>query len=199
MIIGVVLAAGAGTRIGYPKVLLTTSRPGETFVQRACSTLRAAGIDDIVVVLAGETVGVVERLQPSVRLLTNPDPSRGQLSSLHVALRELPARAQAIVALPVDVPLVTADTVLALIARWRATRAPIVRPSQAERHGHPVIFDRAVFRDLLDAPLSEGAKPVVRQHASAAGDVACDDEGAFTDVDTIDDYVSLFGRRPGTD
>jgi molybdenum cofactor cytidylyltransferase len=88
----------------------------------------------------------------------------------------------------VDVPLVSADTVRAVIDTYRRTAAPIVRPTSGVRHGHPLLIARSVFAALRAAEPSAGAKPVVRAYASAAGDVAIEDEGAFTDVDTQDDY-----------
>ena len=60
----------------------------------------------------------------------------------------------------VDVPLVRPSTVAAVIEAWRRTRAPIVRPVDGARHGHPVIFDRSVFEDLRSADPAIGAKAV---------------------------------------
>jgi molybdenum cofactor cytidylyltransferase len=93
----------------------------------------------------------------------------------------------------VDVPLVSAATVSAVIDRFRETGAPIVRPVHGPRHGHPVLVSRALFRELWTADRSEGVKPIVRAHVSAAGDVEVDDEGAFTDIDTPEDYARTLG------
>jgi molybdenum cofactor cytidylyltransferase len=82
-------------------------------------------------------------------------------------------------------------TVTAVIDAWRRTRAPIVRPAIGNRHGHPVIFDRAVFEELRTAPLDAGAKSVVRAHEAAIVNVPVDDEGCLRDVDTPADYDAL--------
>ena len=94
----------------------------------------------------------------------------------------------------VDVPLVTAATVEALLAAYRASRAPVVRPARGGRHGHPVIFDRAVFDELRRADLAAGAKTVVQARLDQVLDVPVEDGGAFLDVDTPDDYARAFGR-----
>ncbi len=94
----------------------------------------------------------------------------------------------------VDVPLVRVSTVTAVIAAWREARAPIVRPAIGDRHGHPVIFDRAVFEALRRAPLDAGAKSVVRAHEAEIVNVPVDDEGCVTDVDTPGDYEALRGE-----
>ena len=91
----------------------------------------------------------------------------------------------------VDVPLVRAPTVRAVVDRYRQTHAPIVRPVRGAEHGHPVLIDRSLFDALRHADPGEGAKAVVRAHASATGDVPVDDEGAFADADTPVEYERL--------
>jgi molybdenum cofactor cytidylyltransferase len=91
----------------------------------------------------------------------------------------------------VDVPMVAQTTVAAVIAEWQRTRSPIVRPAIGDRHGHPVIFDRALFDALRRAPVDAGAKSVVRAHEREILNVAVDDEGCLVDVDTPEDYQQL--------
>lgn len=179
-----------------PKALLKAN-DDESFVERACAVLRQAGVFRLRVVVSPDILAAVAGLLPHVDLEVNADPGRGQLSSLQIAIRALPVDTRAAVVLPVDVPLVRTQTVRALIDARAATGPFVVRPSRGGRHGHPVIFDRAVFAELLEAPLAEGAKAVVRKYASRAGDVpVLDDEGAFTDIDTVEDYLRAFNRLP---
>jgi CTP:molybdopterin cytidylyltransferase MocA len=194
VIAGIVLAAGSGTRIGHPKALLIHTG-GECFLTRACDLLRQAGVDEVTAVVTSGIARTAERLGKAARLLINDEPEQGQLSSLQVALAALGPSTEAAVVLPVDVPLVQVRTVRALIAAWSLTHPPVLRPSKGERHGHPVVFDRAVFDELMAADPKAGAKEVVRRY-SAHGDVPVDDEGAFVDVDTEEDYVAAFGRLP---
>jgi molybdenum cofactor cytidylyltransferase len=91
----------------------------------------------------------------------------------------------------VDVPLVRVSTVTAVIAAWRDGRAPIVRPAIGDRHGHPVIFDRAVLDELRLAPIESGAKSVIRAHEHEILNVPVDDEGCVRDVDTPADYEAI--------
>ena len=93
----------------------------------------------------------------------------------------------------VDVPLVSAATVRAVVESYRVTHAPVVRPTSGARHGHPLLLDRSVFAALRAAAPETGAKPIVRAHASPAGDIPIDDEGAFTDIDTPGEYQRLAG------
>ena len=201
MIPGVVLAAGASSRMGgRPKALLPAGRGGATFLERIVSSLRAGGVDDVVIVTGHHHAAVggrAARLRPMVRVVRNPHPERGQLSSLVAALGVVDhPGVRAMLVTLVDLPLISAATVRAVLDAHRRTGAPLVRPGRDGRHGHPVVFDRALFRELRRADPARGAKPVVRAHAAAGCVVAVDDPGAFSDVDTPDDYRRCFGVPP---
>ena len=77
----------------------------------------------------------------------------------------------------------------------------IVRPTRPDGpgHGHPVVFGRALFAALRRADPAPGAKPVVRAHEGEAEDVVVDDAGAFTHIDTPEDYRRAFGAPPPDD
>jgi CTP:molybdopterin cytidylyltransferase MocA len=197
MIAGIVLAAGEGARMGQPKALLETGTPGETFVARACGVLRAAGVDPVVVVTAPHLMEAVRGVVGRARVVENADPSRGQSSSLQIALTVLGTTSpDAVVLLPVDVPLVTVATVRTLLDVWRQLGPPVVRPTRGDVHGHPVVLGRSVLAELAALAPGQAANVVVRRHASAAGDIQIDDDGAFFDVDTAQDYRQAFGRLP---
>ena len=170
---------------------------GGTFLSTLARSLLEGGCAEVVAVVgASERAfrSTVERERLPVRLLRNPDPSRGQLSSLHEALDDLAARApRAIVMAPVDLPLVTPATVRAVIEAWTHSGSSVVRPSRGGRHGHPVLFDARVLAELREADLAIGARAVVRAHATDSCDVEVDDPGAFEDIDTPEDYRRIFG------
>ena len=199
MLCAVILAAGDSTRMGSPKAALLT-RDGTTFVARIVQTLRDARVDDLVIVTGRHhdavvaSIGRNERSTPP-RIVRNPDPSRGQLSSLLTGMDVVVTpETDAVLMTLVDVPLVRVSTVTMVIDTWRRLRAPIVRPAIGDQHGHPVIFDRAVFDELRRAPLDAGAKSVVRAHEHEIVNVPVDDEGCVRDVDTPSDYEALQGE-----
>lgn len=199
MIPAIVLAAGLSTRMGRSKALLAVD-DRDTFLSRIVRTFLAAGIDDVIVVLGHQAERVAEAFMGSnlsARLIVNADYQSGQLSSVVAGLSvvDRPGVAAALVTL-VDVPLVTAATIRAVVERYRQTHAPIVRPTSAGRHGHPVLIDRALFDALRHADPVHGIRPIVRTHASAAGDVPVDDAGAFLDVDTPGEYDAVIRRGP---
>ena len=198
MIPGVVLAGGASSRMGgRPKALLPTGHGDETFLARVVSAMREGGVDDVVVVAGYHLEAIVsasELMAPFVRVLHNPASERGQLSSLLVALEAIDGPGvRAMLVTLVDLPLVSPATVRAVLDGYRRSGAPIVRPARDGRHGHPVLFDRSLFDELRRADPEQGAKPIVRAHAADGLEIEIEDEGAFADVDTPEDYQRVFG------
>ena len=201
MLPAVILAAGDSSRMGSPKALLLTPA-GKPFVVAIAETFAEAGITDIVVVTGRDHERISGTLS-SARLslppfiVRNPDPSRGQLSSLLTGMEAVVSHdTEAVVVTLVDVPLLLPETVRLVLAEWRRTGAPIVRPAIGDRHGHPVVFDRRVFEELRTAPPDIGAKAVVRAHAHDLLNVPVADKGCLVDVDTPGDYEALAARTP---
>ena len=199
MLVAIILAAGDSTRMGKPKALLPDP-DGRPFVTRLARTFSAAGVDRIVIVTGElhEAIATAVAADPpdvTTQCARNPDPSRGQLSSLWVGLAAAGTTADAILMIPVDIPLVRESTIREVVDMWRRTQAPIVRPAVGTRHGHPVLFDRSTFDALRHAPLTEGARVVVHAHASRVVNVPVDDESCLVDVDTPAEYEALIGKK----
>jgi molybdenum cofactor cytidylyltransferase len=203
MIYGIVLAAGASSRMGQAKAALPFGQTGETVLSRIVSTILAGGVTEVAVV-AGAHIDAVRHAMPRherrARVIEHPGWEQGQLSSLLAGLDAIDEPlVEAVMVTPVDVPLVTPFTVAAVISAWRRTRAPIVRPADpstllsagGQRHGHPVIFDRTVFADLRAADPNIGAKAVFAIHRDRIVNVEVKDAGAFEDIDTPEDYKRL--------
>ncbi|MEW6299032.1 MAG: nucleotidyltransferase family protein [Thermodesulfobacteriota bacterium] len=194
MISGILLAAGESRRMGRPKALLRYH--GQTFLERGCAAFLAAGVDELVVVLgarADELRGAAP-VHPAVRVVVNTRAFQGQLSSLMVGIGTLSPGSEAAVVNLVDHPLVTADTIRALITAFRVTPAPILIASYRGRRGHPVVFSAELYGELLAAPLDQGAKAVVRKDPTRVREIPLDDPGILADIDTPEDYARYIGR-----
>jgi molybdenum cofactor cytidylyltransferase len=193
MVVGIILAAGASSRMGRPKALLPIG--ADTFVTRVCRTLLEAGVDDLVVVAGPEQEAIADALAATglpARVVENRRRDEGQLSSVlaGLAVADRPGVDAVLVHL-VDAPLVRPETARAVLDAFFRTHAPIVRPSVGGRHGHPVLFARGVFDELRRADPAVGAKAVVRTHAADICDVQSDDDGAWQDFDTPEDLLGL--------
>jgi molybdenum cofactor cytidylyltransferase len=199
---GIILAGGDSSRMGSPKALLEDGQ-GQPFLTRIVESMGSAGLTGIVVVTGRHhdaIADLVERtgFRNAVRIVRNPNPSRGQLSSLLAGLEASPPDTEAAVVTLVDVPFVAAATIAAVIGEWSRTGAPIVRPSFRGRRGHPVVFDRGLFAELRQAPLDVGARAVVSAHYDEIVNVPVEDPGCLVDVDTPADYRDAIETGFGT-
>jgi CTP:molybdopterin cytidylyltransferase MocA len=187
----VVLAAGASSRMGRPKAAMTVGREGPSFLEAILATLDAAGVAVVrVVVRPGEA-------REAVRDVVNPNPTAGMLSSVQCGIRALPPGLAAVFVWPVDHPLVDKATVLAMIAAFRTGGAPIVVPACDGRRGHPVLVSARVLPELFTVDASLGAAAVVHAHADRV-ELAVEDRGVLSDVDTPGDYERLVAERSPT-
>ena len=190
MIAGVILAAGASSRMGMPKALLDYR--GETFVARLARVL-GTRCHPVIAVLGYQADSIRPGVPQGVRIVVNPDPSRGQLSSLQTALGALPPEADGFAFIPVDCPAVEADTVEKLASAFerRAASTLFVIPRQSGRRGHPVFATRAIAGELLALPPTAEAREVVHAHVDRTEYVDLDDPGIFADIDDPEAYRRL--------
>jgi molybdenum cofactor cytidylyltransferase len=166
--------------------------PRDTFLTRIVRTAYEAHVTDVVVVVGHDAQAVRESAAAHgvlPRFVENPHYKTGQFSSVLAGLTAIDHPGiTALMLTLVDVPLVSAGTIAAVLDRYGRSRPPIVRAVRGAEHGHPVVIDRSLFAELRVADPSAGLKPLVRQHASSSGDVEVDDDGAFLDIDTPLEY-----------
>lgn len=183
----VVAAAGLSSRMGASKSLLDAG--GRTFMSRVIQVLREGGADPVLVVvrdLKGEEAA--ETRASGARVILNPDPSPGPISSLQAGIHELPREAPGTLFTPVDHPLFRSLTVRLLISSFLNARPSLAAPSHAGRAGHPVVFSRTLFPELLGEDLPRGARTVVHRYLEERLLVPVDDPGILADIDTPADY-----------
>ena len=189
MIIAVVLCAGESSRMGRPKALLPIE--GQRFIERIIGVLGQSKVGRTIVVLghhADQMRVQIEHLP--VEVVTNPDYHKGQLSSLQAAIRHIEKddRCDAMLVHLVDHPFIDVALVDALIERFYETKKLIVVPRYRGKRGHPVIFSRELFQELLDAALDRGVKEVVNAHCQETLEMEWQDEGITVDIDTPELY-----------
>jgi molybdenum cofactor cytidylyltransferase len=183
MISGVVLAAGASTRMGEPKLLLPLG--GEPLVRRVVRQVSEAGFDDVLVVVGCEHERILAALEGlEVRHALNPDYATGIGSSFRTAIGALPDSAAAMFALA-DQPLLTASDYRRLLDAYREQPEGIVSVRYGDVTAPPHLFDREFFPEL--AALQHGARPVLHRHASRRRVLEFAPE-LLLDVDTPEDY-----------
>lgn len=189
---GLILAAGASSRMGYPKALLRLE--GETILERLIRTFDAV-CESTWVVLGHDADRIRAGLTHPVaaRFVLNPEPERGQLSSLRCGLEAIGESAEAVMFTPVDHPLIARSTVEALrrAVEQSPERPLLAIPRHGGRRGHPVCLDARLMPSFFGLPPAGTARDVIRAHSSGALYVDVDDPGILRDVDTPEDYRAI--------
>lgn len=176
--------------MGSPKALLPLG--GGTFLTVILETLDQVDLGLPIIVLGKQASDILPIIpRERVIVLINPDPDRGQLSSMKLAIEQTPQKTSACLFWPVDHPLVSVDLVQGLVELFLRTQAPIVLPRSGSQRGHPAIFNRSLFRELLDLPWEEGAKSLVEKYKEQIAFLPTEERAAIEDIDTPEDYSKL--------
>lgn len=182
---GVILAAGASSRLGQPKALLPWK--GITVIGQVVAAASAMGLDDVVVV-AGEHVDAIgEAVGRQARVVYNREWALGQSRSVRLGLSVLRADVAAALFMLGDQPGIDPAVGRQVIERWRQTGSPIVAPRYRGQRGHPVLFDRCVFPELMALEGDVGGRLVIERHVEHVAWVDIDGPSP-PDIDTWEGY-----------
>ena len=198
MLAAAILAAGESSRMGEPKALVAVQ--GRTFIEHlfAATRLPRIGITRIVLGAHAPEIAAKLKFDPAM-IVINPDWRKGQLSSIHAAIRSLPAGAtEGLILCPVDHPLVSRQLVEELIAQFDSGGKRIVLPTYRGKRGHPVIFHASLYDDLLAASPEIGARQVVWAHSQDVLEVPTAEEGVILNLNDPEalQKASASGTRP---
>lgn len=185
---GLVLAAGASTRLGYPKQLVPVN--GVPLVRRTAQIVAEVCGCPATVVIGSDAERVARCLEGTGTVLVHhPGWARGLGSSLGKGLAALASECQAVLVAPCDLPCLSAADLGRLVEAWR--RAPAI-PAACGYDGvlgTPAILPAGLFPDLIDSEGDAGARLFLRRTGTPVTTVAMDT--AAMDLDQWQDLDDL--------
>lgn len=190
-VVALVLAAGASRRLGQTKALVSV-RNGETLLARAITTARAAGLDVLVAVPAGDEAVTGEAMAAKVDVVEVVDSSAGMSTSLRAGIDHLAAdpTVAGVLILLVDQWRLTADDLRRLVRMWIENGSAVTAARYAGALGVPAIFGRDYFDVLAQLQGDRGARDYLRSGHSWISSVEL--PGAEADIDTPDDLSDAY-------
>lgn len=195
MINAIILAAGQSKRMGKPKPLLRFN--DTTFLGQIISVLKLSDVDKITVVLGAEAETIRKSVDLSgTNIVINKDYQKGQLSSLIAGIKQTPQEVEAILLCLVDNPFITEEVVNKIVQTFKETNNPIIVPVFEKERGHPALFSKSLFNDLLNAPEEKGARHVLYSNEDKVLELEVSEHGIRIGIDTQEDYKLYFGVNP---
>ncbi|RKR15610.1 nicotine blue oxidoreductase [Arthrobacter oryzae] len=185
----VLLAAGAGTRLGLgPKALLRFR--GRTLVEVLADMLLQGGCREVVTVLGADAAAVLAATDLSRhKVIENPDWESGMGSSFRAGVAAAAPEDHVLIAL-VDQPGLTPDMVARLLASHRprrVTAAAYRGPDGTLRRGHPLLMDVTLRPEAAASAAGDaGARQFLQAHPDLVDLVDCSDLSGGEDLDTPD-------------
>lgn len=180
--------------MGRPKALLEYG--GRTFLQTILDTTASLGVRTVVAVAHDSDKLLAGHDLHDAAVIVNRELDAGPIGSIRAAIRALERQPlEGLIVWPVDYPRVKASTVRELIRAFQSDDcAVIVLPEYEGKSGHPVIFGKQVFGELLVCPDSSGARFVVRQDTSRVARIGVADSAVIDSVNTPEAYRKMLER-----
>lgn len=192
----VLLAAGCASRMGFrPKCLLELD--GVPLIHRQLTALSQAGIDDVVVVLGHYAADIQKAItQFPVKQTLNPYPDQGQNASLHLGLKALSTKCEAVLVALADQPLIESQDIQDLVSTYeqRPLGMQVVQPKVDGLPGNPVMFSLEVCQQILASDNSFGCRQWQKAKPEQVHHWVTTNSHYRTDVDTLEDIEALAQR-----
>ncbi len=182
----IVLAAGRSRRMGRPKPLV--SMGSRTLLQRTIDPLRAARVDEIVVVLGHRAEQILPTLRGlGCRTVINHRYRQGMSSSIQRGLQAIHPRAGAALVVLGDQPNIRPEIIDRLVESFQREEGSIVVPVFRGRRGHPVLFGRDLWPHLMALKGDVGGRELLGRYPRKVCQIEVDDRAVLLDIDRPED------------
>lgn len=187
-----ILAAGLSRRMQGNKLLLELS--GQSVIERTLANILASKIYGATLVVGYQKDQLMQKLRRyNISFVENLNFTEGMGSSIREGIKFLArerSEIDSVLILPGDMPLVRPETVNRLLKAYSETGSHIIVPVFQGQRGHPVLFDKKMFNELLKLSGDVGARNILKKCAGEIFWVNVNDPGIHIDVDNWEDYLS---------
>ena len=191
----ILLSAGKSTRMGQNKALLPWQ--GKTLLEYHLDQLKQTTIDKVIVVLGFKAEILLPLIEKRARVsvILNPSYATGKCSSIKAGMRALPSRSESVMILTVDQP--RPYHLLTEMIEWHQSQANLITaPTCQGKWGHPTIFSRQLFPELLEVSEErEGLRHIIYSYREQVAELATASPVVLLDLNSPTDYeksLSLF-------
>ncbi len=193
MISAVVLAAGKAERFRANKLLFPVN--DETILENVVKNLLKSKVDEIIVVVGFYARELREKLiRSTVKIVYNPKYEEGMSSSFIEGLRNVDRRSKATLLVLGDQPFISSRIIDEIIKVYQERRPLIVSPVYGGKKGHPVLFDRVLYDEIINLGKNQVIRDVIHRHIDSMALVKAD-KWTAKDVDTWEEYIELIKQR----
>jgi molybdenum cofactor cytidylyltransferase len=162
---------------------------GSTVIGCVVAALAGAGVDPIIVVVGANRAEIESALSSAdVKIVENPDPGRGMLSSVQAGIAALAQDVARFLIALADQPRVGAEAVRQLLAAHRASGEGIALPTYGGKRGHPVVFGARYRDEILFLGQDAALREVIHRHPDDIVEVEFAFDAFVRDIDTQEQY-----------
>jgi len=194
MISCILLSAGESRRFGSPKALAKINN--QTVIERLVQMLVSSKLDEVIVVLGANAKQIEPYLlkHKKVRVVYNKNYNLGQTSSFQAGLRAVSKEARGIMLLPVDYPLVEAETINFLIEKFEKDSEKIMIPVYKDKKGHPPAFPASLKDEFLSLSVDKGLNVIAHRYPEKIKLEEVLDLGVTQTFNTNEEFKNLTGN-----
>jgi CTP:molybdopterin cytidylyltransferase MocA len=184
----IILAGGLGERLQAVGLKPFLFYKKKSFLQIVVDNVSSIKLNPVAIVTNDIFYEkIIEQNFPG-RILINPHPEHGMLSSILIGLREIGSSCSGVFLCPIDYPLVQQATYHKLLLAHQSDPEKIIKPACNDQPGHPIVFPATLFQSLRDAPQELGARFVTRQFVHFIKTVEVNDPGILININTPELY-----------
>lgn len=190
----VVLAAGYSSRMkGKNKLMLEIS--GRPVIEHVIKNVLNSNIKTVAVIVGNHKEKLMPILQKyPIKIVENTNFSEGISSSIKQAAASLPHFTSAVMVFLGDMPLIRPQTINEILCQYLKNSCLIAAPVYRGKRGHPVLFDKVLFPEMLKLSGDVGAGSILKAHYQDVCRVNVDDPGILLDVDRPEDFLAVGGK-----